>query len=373
VSINLSIKNSLFCTKRILPVILIAFLFAVSILFVYYLEKTSDWHDFDVFYDAATAAITGKSIYIIVGKYDLPFWYFPWSAWFYIPYAIWPKEIGLLLYKITSAICAFLIVSGLTKYYQPHVKFHYQLLIIAFLAPMSSQLIMVGQMDYLLLALLVGAIWAAENNKDILVGMIFPFLLVKPHLIIPFSIFLFLRLPKRAILVSLLFCLVMILIETILDRNWINNLIALFLSSGQRTDGLKFMTFSAFLGFHENWSGTANIPLSLLLLIITTVILWKFRNLPTIPFLSFALVASLVCAPRAYAYDLPLIIPAVIWLTAGNLNRYWWLWAIVGLFPYFVSFSSYTYLIIFIVFVLCIYKASRTRLSFETIDPKIYL
>ncbi len=84
------------------PVLVIS-MFLLSLVLLFLERRGSDWHDFDVFYGAASAALAGKSIYIIVGQYHLPFWYPPWTAWFYVPYAIWPKHTALLLYQATLA------------------------------------------------------------------------------------------------------------------------------------------------------------------------------------------------------------------------------------------------------------------------------
>jgi len=310
-----------------------------------------------VFYHAASAALSGESIYVVVGQYNLPFWYLPWTAWFYIPYAIWPKEIGLLLYQATSVICAILVINSLTRYYQPNFKLQDTLLILAFLVPISMQLIMIGQMDYILLGLLVYIIWSAEHKKDILVGMLYPFLLTKPHLIIPFSIYLFWTSGRRALLVSIIFSITMLLVETILSPGWYLEMLQRIQESGQRVDGLPFSTLPSLLGLQENWSGTANLPLTFFLIVLAMLILWKFRTLPTIQFLSLALAASLFCAPRAYAYDLPMLIPAMIWLTAENFKLHWWLWGVVGILSIITLFSSNIYWIVLLVFGLATYKA----------------
>jgi len=314
-----------------------------------------------VFYHAASSALAGKSIYnnINVGRYNLPFWYPPWTAWSYIPYAIWPKQISLLLYQATSAICAILVINSLTRYYQPNFKLQDTLLILALLVPISMQLIMIGQMDYILLGLLVYIIWSAEHKKDILVGMLYPFLLTKPHLIIPFSIYLFWTSGRRALLVSIIFSITMLLVETILSPGWYLEMLQQFQESGQRVDGLPFSTLPSLLGLQENWSGTANLPLTFFLIALAMLILWKSRTLPTIPFLSLALAASLFCAPRAYAYDLPMLIPAMIWLTAENFKLHWWLWGVVGILSIITLFSSNIYWIVLLVFGLAIYKSYK--------------
>lgn len=331
-------------------------IFLLSITLLLIQSSRSDWHDFDVFYHAASAALSGKSIYVVVGQYNLPFWYLPWTAWFYIPYAIWPKETGLLLYQATSVICAILVIKSLTRYYQPNFKLQDTLLILAFLVPISMQLIMIGQMDYILLGLLVYIIWSAEHKKDILVGMLYPFLLTKPHLIIPFSIFLFWHSGRRALLVGIIFSVTMLVVETILSPGWYLEMLQRFQESGQRVDGLPFSTLPSLLGLQENWSGTANLPLTFFLIVLAMLILWKFRTLPTIPFLSLALAASLFCAPRAYAYDLPMLIPAMIWLTSKDFKLRWWLWGGIGIFSIIAISSSSIYWITLLVFGLSIYK-----------------
>src|SRR6185369_10179723 len=93
----------------------------------------------------------------------------------------------------------------------------------------------------------------------------------------------------------------------------------------------NFTTLPNLLGSQENWSGTANLPFTILLVVLAILVVWKFRSLPTLPLLSLALAASLFCAPRAYAYDLPLLIPAMIWFTAKEFKSTFWLW-IAGAF-----------------------------------------
>ena len=348
-------------SKKNLYSIFVYSIFLISAVVLFTQNAKSDWHDFDVFYHAASSALAGKSIYnnINVGRYNLPFWYPPWTAWSYIPYAIWPKQISLLLYQATSVVSAILVINFLTRYYQPNFKFQEKILILAFLVPMSIQLIMMGQMDYILLGLLACTIWGAERKKDILVGMLYPFLLTKPHLIIPFSIFLFWHSGRRALLVSIIFSLTMLLIETALSPGWHLKIIQQFQESGQRVDGLPFATLPSLLGLQENWSGTANLPITFFLIAIAMLILWKFRTLPTIPLLSLALAASLFCAPRAYAYDLPMLIPAMIWLTAENFKLHWWLWGVVGILSIITLFSSNIYWIVLLVFGLAIYKSYK--------------
>ena len=154
-------------TKQSLYSIFVLCVFMVGIALLFYGLTQSDWHDFDVFYASAKAALDGKSIYIITGPHLLPFWYFPWAAWLYIPFAVWPIEVAKFLYKCVTVISAILIVDSLTRHYNPGFRFQDKILILSLLVPMSLQLMIVGQMDYLLLGLIVITMYAVEQKKDI--------------------------------------------------------------------------------------------------------------------------------------------------------------------------------------------------------------
>jgi hypothetical protein len=344
--------------KFVLYPVFVLSIFSLCLVLLVSISTQSDWHDFDVFYRAASSAMAGESIYTTIGQYNLPFWYLPWSAWFFIPYAIFPRQIALFLYQMTSVIGVVVAIHFLTEYYKPGFRLLDKVIIFTLLIPMSLQLVLVGQMDYILLGLLVVIIWGAENKKDILVGILYPFLLTKPHLIVPFTLFLFLRMPKRALWISIVFSAVMLLLETILQPGWYLEMFRLLGESGRRVDGLAFTTFPSLLGGQENWIGTANLPFTLLLILLATLILWKYRTLSTVPFLSLALAASLFCAPRAYAYDLPLLIPAMIWLSAKEFKSKAWIWVIVAFIPVITWFSSAAYLTTLIVCLLGIRKAT---------------
>ena len=160
--------------------------------------STSDAHDFNVFYTAASSSLAGKSIYVTTGKYNLPFWYFPWTAWLFIPLALFPKDVALLIYQGLSIVSAALSVKILLRHYNPKFEIENMLVIYTGLILMSLELGWVGQMDYIVLGFVVLIIWGVENNKGIMVGVLYPFLLTKPHLFIPFTLFLFLRAQKRS-------------------------------------------------------------------------------------------------------------------------------------------------------------------------------
>ena len=320
---------------------------------------TPDWHDFYVFYGSAKAALTGKIIYATFGEYNLPFWYFPWAAWFYIPFAIWPQAVALFLYKVISVFSAIRIVSSLANFYNPEFKFLDKVLILSLIVFMSIQVMVVGQMDFILLGLTVITMYAIHQKKDFLAGLILPFLWIKPHLFIIFTLLAFWRAGKRTVIFSLTLSALMFVIESIISPGWHLEMLSLLRIGQQRTDGLIFTTLPNLLGSQENWIGTANLPFTIILIILAFFIVLKFRSLPTIPLLSLALTASLFCAPRAYAYDLPLLIPSIIWLTAKEFKSTSWIWFVAAIFPPLTGFSASTYLVTVLVFLLAIRKANN--------------
>lgn len=354
--------------RRLYTALVFLMLFLAAFLLIYGWTRY-DWHDFDVFHTAARAALTGQSIYITVGQYNLPFWYFPWTAWFYIPFAIWPYSIGLLLYKAISILCATFTVLKLSKFHSPSLSTLDKAFIFALLVPMSVQLMQVGQMDYILLGLIVFTMFAMERQQYVLAGLLLPFLWIKPHLVILFTLAVFWRGGKRSLLASLGLSAFLLVLETLLDPGWHMEMLNLLQAGSQRTDGLAFTTLPNMLGFQENWVGTANLPFTLVLLGIALLAVWKFRYLPTMPLLSLALAASMFAAPRAYAYDLPLLIPALIWLTANQFRKKTWIWVTAAMLPFLSGFASITYLVSLLVFLLTLWKAHiDTHPAAERVD-----
>jgi len=328
-----------------------------SLLFLVYGLIKYDWHDFDVFYTAAKAALSGESIYVTVGQYNLPFWYFPWTAWFYIPFALWPYKLGLILYQSATILCAIFVVLHLARNTPARPGGADLLFIYSMLVPMSVQLMQVGQMDYILLGLIVVIMFAVKQKKEVLTGLLLPFLWIKPHLVIIFTLAVFWRAGKRTLLISLGLSALMLFLETMLNPGWYWDMLRLLQVGSQRTGGLRFTTLPNMIGFQENWVGTANLPFTLVLLALALLAVWKFRSLPTIPMLSLALTASLFAAPRAYGYDLPLLIPAMIWLTTPDFKRNFWIWILAAFLPLLSQFNSITYLVTLLVFLLSLWKA----------------
>jgi hypothetical protein len=136
-------------------------------------------------------------------------------------------------------------------------------------------------------------------------------------------------------------------------------MLAVLQQAGPRIDGLRFTTLAALLGRQENWAGTANLPFVFVLFCMGLLLLWKVRTLPTVPLLSLALAFSLLVAPRAYAYDLPLLVPTLIWLTADKFRERIWIWILAALIPILTGYESGSYLLTALVCGLGAWEAIR--------------
>ncbi len=146
----------------------------------------------------------------------------------------------------------------------------------------------------------------------------------------------------------------------LITPHWIQQWLGLLALESSRVDTnpfFKFTTFPTLLGFSQNYLGTANLPFTIVLIILAAFVVIRFRSLPKIPLLSIALAASLFCAPRSYAYDLVLLIPAMVWLSEKWSVRTALLWEVCAIIPILAHFSAGSYLVTLLVLTLCIIKA----------------
>ena len=141
--------------------------------------------------------------------------------------------------------------------------------------------------------------------------------------------------------------------------NWPVDMLGMLMHSGQRVDNgtWDFTTFAELIGKVENWSGTANIPITVILIFLSWMVLWKSRHLQTVPFLAFTLLASVLCAPRAYSYNFPFLLPALLWLSVERTNQTILIWTGIGILSVMTNFSTGAYLIVLLAFLLAIWKS----------------
>ncbi len=141
--------------------------------------------DFPVFYGAARNALQGLSIYTNYGLRQLPFWYFPWVSWVFLPLAVLSSRVAWIIYLILGFSVAFLSIHALADHYRKFSPFD-RLFLFSLLLWISWHVYAVGQMSFFLLGVAVLAMLLAERDQPVLAGLLVPLLLMKPHLFIIF-------------------------------------------------------------------------------------------------------------------------------------------------------------------------------------------
>jgi len=337
-------------------IVLLIFIFAVWV--VFFITTKSSRLDFRVFYGAAMAAVRGKPIYALYGIYMMPFWYFPWVAWLYTPLTFLTFSQAWYAYVI---ICCGLLW-GILTYYSNLFNVTKRLLDKIFIYSISLLLCMMlfnfGQTNIVVLGLAALIVMFLEQKNYFPAGVILPVALIKPHLLIIFVVACLLKGGKTTFMGAGISSLVMFGIEFLLDPTWLNDFLKLFSYGSQRNEKLYWghTTLPSLLGFQENFVGTANIPLIALLILLGVLVIWKFRRIPPSQLIALSLTASLVCAPRAFGYDLIFLLPAMLLLSENFNWKTFAFWILAVIIPFAYNFSTGSYILTLLVFGMSIWK-----------------
>lgn len=335
--------------------------FFVIFWFILYTVSQNEFWDFNVFYSSAQTALRGENIYRTYGQNDFPYWYFPWVSWLFIPLVIFPFQTAKIVHIFITLVSVFFVVHSLGRYFNAQLSFAKETFIMAMSLLMCWLLFRVGQVDFILIAIITAAIFLIDKKKNVQAGFLFPIFLFKPHLVVLFLPFVFLKGGKKFFFSATISVLFLSLAAFVFMPNWPSDMLSMLAHNGQRVDNSKwdFTTFAEFIGRAENWSGTANIPITIILILLSFIVLWKSRHLPTVSFLAFTLLASVLCAPRAYSYNFPFLLPALLWLSVEKTNQTILFWAGIGVLSVLTGFSTGAYLIVVLTFLLAIWKSHK--------------
>lgn len=330
-----------------------------SMYFIIYTINYPNHLDFNVFYGAATRLLGGKTPYVYYGNKFLPFWYFPWTAWLFIPFTAMSQNTSWIVFSIFNILTIAGIIFFFSAYYQSTLTLTDKFLLFSSSITLSWLLFKVGQMTMLNLLLIIIIMFLMKKKHFVIAGLLSPFLLIKPHLLLLFLPAILLIGKKKFVLAGSLSSILFLTIAQLATPSWLFKMYNLLTAGSQRVSEY-FTTFSTFLGGKQNWIGTAYLPITIILYAITALALWKVRSLPTVPFLSLALGASLFVAPRAYSYDLPLLLPLVMWLTK-DIEKKWHFYILILLtfYPFIFNFGSSLYLVTILIVVFGMLKAKK--------------
>jgi hypothetical protein len=315
--------------------------------------------DFSVFRGAADNLLAGRDIYSYYGSAHLPFWLFPWLAWAFIPFHFFTHAAAQVLFTLVSISIGFLVIWKLFSL-SNKVSVFTVMFLLGIIVWMGWLVFHVGQVTYFLLGAVGLAIFFASKDKKYLVGCLIPAFLLKPHLFMLFLPALLWVGGRKTFISGTAITLLFLGIATIIQPDWYLRMYTLFRAMGGRVDSdppFGFTTLTAVLGLDQNYLGTGFLPITLGLVLLSGFVLWKARSLPPVAFLSLAMVLSLACAPRSYSYDMPLLVPGLIWLSDRWSAKTYLLWFAVLAIPLVFLYSSGAYLLVLLVTGLCIHKA----------------
>jgi len=323
------------------------------------LTRGNDLFDFQVFYGAARNVLAGSSIYTNYGAANLPFWYFPWVSWIFLPLTFFPFEIASLIFLTTGLVIVAVVIHFLTKHYQGFDIFDrtYMFSMVIWISWLGYR---VGQMSYFVLGGAVLVVFVLAREQKYLAGLCLPLLLLKPHLFLIFIPLVLWMGGWKTVLTGALTTLSLFGIEFLVTPDWVRQMLGLLTHGVGCLDtnpGWKFTTLSSLIGLGQNYVGTAALLLTIILVAVAAFVVVRFHFLPKIPLLSLAMTASLFCAPRANAYDLILLVPALIWLSEKWSIKTALIWVAATLILFLSHFSAGSYLVTVMVLALCIYKA----------------
>jgi len=227
-----------------------------------------------------------------------------------------------------------------------------------------------GQTNIIVLALATLNAALLERKKYLAAGMVLPFVLMKPHLLIVYVIACLIIGGRQTFWSASVSSLIMFGIEFFLDPRWINNVLTVISYGSHRNEKLYWghTTLPRLLGFQENFVGTANIPIIVLTILIGILVVWRFKEIPPSQLIALSLAASLFSAPRAFGYDLILLFPAML-LISENFNwKTMLFWVLAIIIPFAYNFSTGSYILTLLVFGISIWKLLLKSIHYGTVS-----
>lgn len=212
---------------------------------------------------------------------------------------------------------------------------------------LAANTMLLGQVTIIQLGAAILIISALKQNRPFVAGLALPLILIKPHLVLFFLFAAFRRGGRKMLFAGILSTLFIVLIAFLTRPSWITDMLTEIIR-GQRHSTMewnKFLTVSGLFSL----SPWVNIVLWLLFLPFLITLDNRFRSVPNNIWLPIALALSLATTPYAFAYDLPLLIPALVWL-CFPWSRFSFIAIIsVTLISIFAGFSGIAYIAVILI------------------------
>lgn len=328
-----------------------------------YLPENFQQHlvDFKAFYGAAKKLLLGVTPYglyqtaVGASSFQSPIW----LSWLFIPLTLFNTEQAFLIFEILNLLLYLVILIIIFKWHSTKISFLDFFFFWGCSLVLSFLTQQFGQVTIIQLAAIVAMIYTLNNDKPIIAGMLFPLVLIKPHLVVFFCFVALKRGGRKMLLAGIGSLVIFVLIGEVIEKYWILDMIKTIIG-GQQSSEMEWYKFMTLAGLFSK-------PLSvgILIWLITLPFLifldYRFRSLPNITWLPVALALSLATAPYAFAYDLPLLLPSLVWLCLPLSTMTILIAFVVTLIPMLVGFSGISYISVLIVTLLSIYRLFLLR------------
>ena len=303
-----------------------------------------DLTDFMAFYGAAQRTLAGASPY---GFYPTTaggsvFQSVPWLAWLFAPLTFLPLDLAWWIYYLLNlGLVGVTLFLALAPARLKLTLLEYTLILACALA-VSYPCLSFGQVSIIEVAALSVMMVALQRDQLLIAGACLPLALLKPHLILWFLGYAFIYGGRRFRLAGLSSTLLVALAALALQPAWPVEMFSAIVKGAAETS-MEFWKYSTLASLFSR-----DARLGYLVPIVFLPLLFGLRRSlkehPIQDQLAIVLAFSLATSPYAFAYDLPLLLPALAWLTRQWPRRAVLLWTGMAVLVYFAGFTRLAYL-----------------------------
>lgn len=318
-----------------------------------------DLADFLAFWGSGGRVLAGQSPY---GFYPTlnggsVFQSAPWLAWLFAPLALLPVGRAWQIFYLLNLLLVALILYLAFKEFRLRLDPLTAALVLACGLALSYPCLSFGQVSILQVAILALMSLALQRGRPVLAGALLPLALLKPHLLLWFIPYALIAGGRRFRLASLASTLLFALAALALQPSWPGQMLQTIFAgqAGTRMETWKYTTLSGLFSLDPK--------LGLLIpIVFLPGLFWLSRRIKSFPLdtrLAIVLAFSLAASPYSFSYDLPLLLPALAWLTFQWPARATLLWTAMAVLIYLFGFQNLAYLITLLVCGLILFTLHR--------------
>lgn len=276
----------------------------------------------------------------------------PWVSWLFIPFILISEKYSWSSFILINLVVLLIIVLLIIKTFRIKFTPLESIFIYSCTTAISFYCLNFGQVTIFQMGFLTLILFFLKQRKFLFAGFLMPFILLKPHLMLWLLIILCARNRGKFLVSSIISVILFSSFALIIDYRWPIEFIRTIVAGRAEStmESWKYLTLPGVLFLQPSY-GFLVTPLAIPLFV------WlhnktKYLSLPTkmVILLPFSLAAS----PYAFAYDLPLLIPFLVYWSREWSDWKVLFWIIISMISIFNYFSSLAYLAVLIACILAI-------------------